>query len=121
MNWKTKIKEAVEKHRGPDAGGVTLLSPHDPPVEDIVLARAPAVENLVIQGRLIGKTPIGRWLWENRNCKALRAIDRRHVVLWTHYDEDADQSYVGLAVLVEKSVADRWVSLVPELDVARVS
>lgn len=99
VDWKALSHVASEQHRD---DGVSFLTPHgvrDPDGEFI-----PLVVDAV-SGREIAPRVFRRFWWEN---KSDRAMQRENVVLWSRYSPEDDVSHLGIGVVLDEAVRERW-------------
>ena len=102
VDWKSKVKllkDSFDSH----LGGVVLLTPpldgRDQPVQV-----TSDESSLTFEGKELKPKMVRRWLWEQRNC---RAVTRPGAFIFASYDDSTDVTRVGLGALATTDAAVR--------------
>ena len=100
--WKRSVKELGQQFEE-SKGGVVVVSPttedrHHP------VQITPDPHCLEFEGDKFQPKAVRRWLWEQRNC---RALTREGALLFASYDEAEDTTRVGVGALTTSDAAVR--------------
>tara|TARA_R100000388_G_C7244634_1_gene164034 strand:+ start:5524 stop:5868 length:345 start_codon:yes stop_codon:yes gene_type:complete len=103
-DWKGSVKKLVTDFD--DKKGAAVLV--TPPLE----GRSSPVQvtqdehTLQFEGSKITPKAVRKWLWEQRECRALK---RSGAFLFANYNEEDDKTYVGIGALASEAAAVRLV------------
>jgi hypothetical protein len=103
IDWKMVTRKLCEFHKEFKASIVCRDS--NPIREGNLLNLTEEEEYFTQSGKEITPKKLRRWLWENRNA---RALTRDSLVLWSAYDHEKDVSIVGLGALVDDDIKQRF-------------
>ena len=107
MNWKSVVKDLkamYDEHKGAVVG---INSATDPSKQHPVQITSD-IHALTFEGMDINPKLVRRWLWEQRNT---RAVKREGNFIWASYNAENDTTLVGLGALATSGAAVRLASI----------
>ena len=100
MNWKKISSKLVDDHANTESAVITL----DPHSKGILVNLSNDEFCLEEEGKELKVKKVRRFLWENRNK---RALQRENAAIWSSYIPEEDKSYMGVGAVTSKEVARR--------------
>ena len=103
MNWKKLSQQISESHR--ENGGTMITESGEFPAKGVCLNLTDEDKMLVKNGPDLHPKEIRKWLWNNRQT---RALSRDSFIVWTAYDLDEHTSFLGVGSIVSPDVSSRF-------------
>jgi len=103
MNWKSIVKDLkamYDEHKG----AVVAINLTQDPNKQHPVQITSDVHALTFEGMDINPKLVRRWLWEQRNT---RAVKREGNFIWASYNAEDDTTLVGLGALATSRAAVR--------------
>lgn len=106
-NWKSLVRELVEKHNK-EMGAAVLIRPPKSMDKTEFVQTLPDDSNLTFEGPKIKAKMIRGWLWEMRES---RYVNRPGAFVFSFYSEETDTSHVGIGAHASPTAAVRLTEL----------